>query len=239
MFRKSIVFGKSCLQILLPLSIVITQTIPQASAAGDTTLEQNGKSPASSSAIQQAAPSADLGLRVDDVNDLGYALQRVRQQAINIYVEAIRKRHSPEVSAELPSLTKVPAELPKDMSNLLPFRRPWLVYFVITLEPLIHLLKEDVKDIETGERKIDVSPDTRKALDPLIKEWSLGVRKIDEQLTCAMALVEDADKNNIELAKIASELDKEVSKLEDVRDKCFNIVSEMEQKWRKSSQKTN
>ncbi len=34
---------------------------------------------------------------------------------------------------------------------------------------------------------------------------------MDEQPTCATALVEDADKNNVELAKIASELDKEVS----------------------------
>ena len=172
----------------------------------------------------------NLTLTVDDINDLGYALQRIRQQAINIYIEATRKRGAAEVSAQLSNLNAVPDEIPAQSNDLRPFRRPWLVYFITTLEPLVHLLKEDVKSVENGSQKIDVSPSIRAAIDPMIKQWSQGVLKIDEKLGSCTQLVEDAGKNNISLAKLALEIDKEVSTLEQVRQKAFDVVEEMQKK---------
>jgi len=169
-------------------------------------------------------------LKVDDVNDLGFALQRIRQQAINIYVEALRKKDSPEVSADLPELSEVPANLPSDTHNLLPFRRPWLVYFITALEPLIHLLKEDEREIEEDVKALDVSDQSKKQLEPLLKDWKNCVDQMDGQLTATSELVENAEKSNMELAKLASQLDQNVSKLEDLRDQCFRIVYKLDHK---------
>ena len=170
------------------------------------------------------AAADELGLTVDDINDVGFALQRIRQQAINIYLEAVRRKESTEVKAQVPTLAAVPDEFPKSQAGLLPFRRPWLVYFITTLEPLIHLLKEDLKEIENGSKTADLPEHKKKALQPLIKDWTQNVLKIDKDLSSASELIEDADKNNITLAKIAYELDGSVAKLEQIRDKAFRIV---------------
>lgn len=182
------------------------------------------------------AISSDIALTVDDINDVAFALQRIRQQAINIYVEATRKKQAPEISAQLPNLSSVPNDLPKDSHGLLPFRRPWLVYFITTLEPLVHLLKEDLKEIESGTKTSDLPEETRTLLDPLIKDWSQGVGKLDSFLTHIAELVQDADKNNLQLAKTAFDIDKEVVRLEQLRDKAFDIIMESP---KKSHAKTN
>ena len=219
--------------LLLAASLLLLQ--PIASNAAELQIEH--KLNASLAKVAENNPEADIALTVDDINDLGFALQRIRQQAINIYVEATRKRGAAQISAQLPNLSSVPAEMPKDQASLMPFRRPWLVYFITTLEPLVHLLKEDVKDVESGSRKVDITPEQRKVLDPFIKDWSAGVAKLDGYLTHSADLVEYADKNNIELAKLASDLDKEVSRLEQIREKAFAVVDAMRKKD-KSSGKT-
>jgi len=140
-------------------------------------------------------------LKVDDVNDLGFAL-----------------------------LSEVPANLPSDTHNLLPFRRPWLVYFITALEPLIHLLKEDEREIEEDVKALDVSDQSKKQLEPLLKDWKNCVDQMDGQLTATSELVENAEKSNMELAKLASQLDQNVSKLEDLRDQCFRIVYKLDHK---------
>ncbi|CAM6002438.1 unnamed protein product [Sphagnum balticum] len=177
-------------------------------------------------------------LKVDDVNDLGFTLQRIRQQAINIYVEALRKKDSPEVSADLPKLNEVPEQLPKDTYNLLPFRRPWLVYFITALEPLIHLLKEDEREIEQNVKSLDVSDDNKKQLEPLLLDWRKCVDQMDLQLSATSELIENAEKSNLELAKLASQLDQNVSKLEDLRDQCFRIVYNLQRKTKQKHAST-
>jgi hypothetical protein len=232
MFRKSILSARLACRILLPASILIAQIAP-AAAAGDAASQAASDGSSTVSEAGQKANLAIAQLQTCDINDIAYALQRVRQQAINIYVEAIRKIDSPAVTVELPTLTRVPAVVPKDMTGLLPFRRPWLVYFITSLEPLVHLLKQDINDIATGARKLRVEPETRQAIDPLIKEGARVADRISDKLAALAALVEDADKSNIELARIAYELDSEVSTLEKIRDKCFTLVDDMEQKWKK------
>jgi hypothetical protein len=217
--------------IVLSLSILLS--IQSAYAA----IEAPAAAPPAAYAISETKTAATINgddaegkLKVDDVNDLGFALQRIRQQAINIYVEALRKKDSPEVSADLPALTEVPTVLPKDTQNLLPFRRPWLVYFITALEPLIHLLKEDEREIENDVKALDVSDESKKQLEPLLQEWKKCVDQMDLHLTAISDLVENAEKSNLELAKLATQLDQGVATLEDLRDQCFRIVYRLERK---------
>ena len=146
MSKKTIAFGKLCRQVVLSATVLLWQMMPVVASESELADGQKNPPPAAPLTVI-AAQKGLLELQTDEINDVAYALQRVRQQAINIYVEAIRKRESPAVTAELPALSKVPEEIPKDMTNLLPFRQTWLVYFITTLEPLVYLLKQDIKDI--------------------------------------------------------------------------------------------
>lgn len=224
MAKYSIASRAICMYLLAAL--MLATNLGPASAFSE---EENNESTKQSA----VAGANNLELTVDDINDLGLALQRIKQQAINIYIEAMRHKHSTEVKGQVPNLTAVPNQFPKTQSSLLPFRRPWLVYFITTLEPLVHLLKEDLKDIENGSKTADLPAEIRKALQPLIKDWAQYVLKIDRDLSNATQLIEDADKNNIALAKIAYEIDGSVNKLEQIREKAFYIIHDKKQAHKK------
>lgn len=220
-------------QSILASGLLLVQLFLPLAASAESNLPQK-KEPASAGS-QAAITRTEIKLSLDDINDVAYALQRIRQQAINIFIEATRHRDQPEVTAQMPVLSTVPSELPKETNNLLPFRRVWLVYFITTIEPLVHLLKEDVKEIESSLNTMDISSEKRAALEPMIKEWTVGVSHINEQLARGSDMVEDADKNNIALAKLAGEMDKEITNLESVRDKAFDLVFEIQKDTRKST----
>lgn len=217
--------SRLCKYVIAALLIAMSITAGKVRADEATPAESGN-----SSTEQSSSASDNLGLTVDDINDIGFALQRIRQQAINIYLEATRRKNSAEVKAQVPNLLTVPNQFPKDQSKLLPFRRPWLVYFITTLEPLVHLMKEDLKEIESGAKTEKLTAAKKTALNPLIKDWTQNVLKIDADLSNATQLIDDADKNNIPLAKVAYEIDTTVTKLESIRDKAFRIVYEQPQK---------
>ena len=103
------------------------------------------------SAIAQAETLSDeqmekeFALPLDNLEDIGYTLQRVQQQAIDLYVEATRKRREAKV---LSKSIIIPHEKLQAEGYYQPLRKAWLVFFVGTMEPLVQLLVHDVHDIE-------------------------------------------------------------------------------------------
>jgi hypothetical protein len=79
-----------------------------------------------------------FALPLDNLEDIGYTLQRVQQQAIDLYVEATRKRR--EIESDCLSRLVIPHEKLQAEGYYQPLRKAWLVFFVGTMEPLVQLL---------------------------------------------------------------------------------------------------
>lgn len=190
----------------------------------DTSAQNINQQDAKDAAAEERTNELYEEFSLDEMNDVGYALQRLRQQAINIYIEATRKRGAPEVTSELPNLLRVPNKIPATQKGLVPFRRPWLVYFVANMEPLLHLLKEEVKEIENGTAAKDVEEKRRARLQPLLEKSRVAVKKIEEQVARITAMIEDAAQSNIAIATAAQEMDRQLEYLEHIRDEAFDIA---------------
>src|SRR5215468_3729412 len=81
---------------------------------------------------QEATIHVDLtGLR-----DWGLNIRQIKQQALDLYMEATRTKLTPDDGPDL----IVPSEIPKatniDYSKCLPPRPEWVAYFLNSIEPL-------------------------------------------------------------------------------------------------------
>jgi hypothetical protein len=99
----------------------------------------------SADSAAQAEMEKQLALPLDNLEDIGYTLQRVQQQAIDLYVEATRKRRESKVISKC---LVIPHEKLQAESHYQPLRKAWHVFFVGTMEPLVQLLVHDVHEVE-------------------------------------------------------------------------------------------
>ena len=154
-------------------------------------------------------------LPMDDVQDIAYTLQRIRQQDINIYVEATRKKlHHYELN--ITSFSSLPATPLEDQSAYLPLRKGWLVFFVATMEPLVQILNENLKRLDDKATQYDIPLQYRPQWQEHANEWKKAVHKLDDQLNICAALLDDPSPGNVKVAQSAREIDARISELDDI-----------------------
>src|SRR5579883_464809 len=110
------------------------------------------KSPTPSAAVPLAGSNdgniyADLGR----LRDWGLNIRQIKQQALNLYLEATRTEPSPNEGPDL----NVPSEIPKseklDLSKCLPPRPEWIAYYLNSMEPLAEFIHVKLKASEAGK----------------------------------------------------------------------------------------
>src|SRR5579885_2705732 len=113
------------LSVIALITIVsISYGQPMAFCAEPSSAKGSQGSSTKSAADESTDATAELGL--ENIQDVAYTLQRIRQQAINIYVEATRKKvHHYELN--IPSLSSMPQDALESQSAYLPLRKAWLV----------------------------------------------------------------------------------------------------------------
>src|SRR6185369_8528219 len=83
-------------------------------------------------------------LTLNDVQDAGICLNLIRQQAINIYVEAARTQVTLQSNGEIPEIKTIP--ISTSAKEFLPARQQWLVYYLGFMEPVIRDLAKSVSN---------------------------------------------------------------------------------------------
>ncbi len=166
-------------------------------------------------------------LTLGDLRDAGLALERIRQQAINVYVEARRKPVSPKMAPQLADPRVIPM---KEIGTHLPPRREWLVFYMGTMEPIIHLLGKDVDDIRNGVHKLVVPERIKSDFNPQWEEWTSTVEDMNNHLSSLLDLIEEAGTKGDAIAKEAVAIYEDTKKLEHVRRQVYTSIQEVEQK---------
>lgn len=150
-----------------------------------------------------------------DLRDTRLSLLQIKQQAVNLFMEATRtaaitletpKEHTPqELSAEM---------LDSKAAYLAP-RKEWLVFYLNTLEPVIHLLTVDLKEVE--ENGLNVSADIESKLTPLWKPWQEDVDAINKLVDELQSLIAPESGTNLALAKAALSIYQRANNMESIR----------------------
>ncbi len=115
-------------------------------------------------------------------------------------------------------------------SDYMPPRGQWLVYYVGTIEPIISLFTQDVKDAKAGVAQLMVPADTKEKILPLWDQWVAGTDGINRELTAINELIDDGKAENLALAKHAAAIFKLTESLEHTRQKAFNVIAESEKR---------
>lgn len=151
---------------------------------------------------------------LSDLRDTRLSLGQVKQQAVNLFLEATR----PELTTEAKLIEHSPQTITDAMyiagKKYQEPRKEWLVFYINTLEPILQLLNEDLKDAEENGLRLPDGMD--KKITPLWKPWKqevIGINKAMDDLQEQIG----QENNNAALAKTALTIFNQVSKLEKIR----------------------
>jgi hypothetical protein len=166
-------------------------------------------------------------LTLSHLRDDGLSLNQIRQQAINIFLEATR--HSCDCSSKfeilMPSkISDKDFEAGSEKHAYLSPRVQWLVYYVGTIEPIISLFTQDVNDTRAGASKLLVPQDTKAKMILLWHEWEAGIDGVNKELTGINSLIDDGKPENKALAKHAIAMFNYTENLERTREKAFIAI---------------
>lgn len=159
-----------------------------------------------------------------ELRDFRLCLTQLKQQSINLFQEATRTE---EKAADAPLETTpnvVSASMLDEKKKYLPPRKEWLVFYVNTLEPIVGLLIEDVKDTDTNGQ--NYSKEISDRVDPLWKSWKVDVAEINLQLDKIQELISEDSGSNVPLAKAAIAMYNDAENLEKSRYKAALIFRE-------------
>jgi len=171
--------------------------------------------------------TTDNGMPLDDIQDVAFTLQRIRQQSINIYVESTRKKVT-HYSLDIPSLTAMPKAALEDQSVYLPLRKGWLVFFIGTMEPLVQILNAELKKLDEKAEQKDVPADKLPEWQGILKDWKEALHGLNDQLNSCACLLDDSSVGNVEVAKSALAIDHQVSIMDDILHRSSKFLQEID-----------
>ena len=182
------------------MAVLITATQPFAIASDNASITSSSE------------PSATSDLVLDNIQDVAYTLQRIRQQAINIYVECTRKPVN-HYELNIVSLCRVPSTPLESPSVYLPLRKAWLVFFIGTMEPLVQILNEHIKHVDERTKQRHIPEKYLPKWQGIVNEFKNAMKQLNEQLDICAALVNDPEPCNIKVAESAMSIDYQVTLL--------------------------
>lgn len=168
---------------------------------------------------QQLLPEEMLS----DLRDTRLSVGQVKQQAINLFLEATRVVVKPGDQALHVSPTAINAEMLNGKKNYMAPRKDWLVFYINTLEPIVQLLTDDINDVDTNGRA--VPPNIEAKINPLWKTWQNDVRAINKSLDELQELIGPDSGTNIPIAKTALAIYNRAADLEKIRYSAYELMS--------------
>ena len=177
-----------------------------------------------------SSTEAARDLTLSDLRDSGLSLNQIRQQSINIFMEASRSeccQSSKEVLLVPTSISDKDVDAIAKCNPMAP-RPQWLIFYVATIEPIIKLFVQDVHDTKAGVSQILVPSSSKEQLLPLWDEWTAGINGINSELTEINNLIDDGKAENAALAKHAKAMFDYTESLERTRQKAFIAIRQAE-----------
>ncbi len=174
-------------------------------------------------------------LTLNCLRDSALSLQQIKQQAINIYLEATRTDVQPQDPSVFPYPKSISTNELTKGTCYLPPRIEWLYFYVGTMEPIIRLFTDDISDSKTGMTKIFVPAAAKEDVSPLWAEWSAGIKRMNDHLSDIYSLANEDEPDNIAIAKNAVAIYKIGGKLEKAREKATDIIRKVQLKGKEST----
>ncbi len=176
------------------------------------------------SSLSGKGPTEQQLLTLNCLRDSAMSLQQIKQQAINIYLEATRTDVQPQDNSDFLCPKSISDKLLAKSVHYLPPRIEWLYFYVGTMEPVIQLFTDDISDTKTGMTKVFVPTAAKESLSPLWQQWSAGIQGLNDHLNAIYKLANEDKPDNIAIARHAVAMYKIGNDLERARAKATEII---------------
>jgi len=183
------------------------------------------RSSAQDEAKRKLPPVSASQLPLEDLHDVGYILLLIKQQAVDIYAEAARLKTVSD--ATIQPLNAIPQQPRLEESAYKPLRKAWIVFFIGTMEPLVHLLDEGLKDINSGAVELKVPVAKKPELDRMTAKIGDSLAAINKHLNTCADVLDTNDSDNLIIADQARAIADEVAKAEDVRRQAVKMFGNL------------
>lgn len=227
--------SKLCLCLLV---IVSSMLLPAMVSAQNQTLSAKPAEEKSSETGLHHAYDDRSDYSADEIltslRDTRLSLGQIKQQSINIFLEGSRTM----VTLKDSQAFEIPQSLTESMikhsgAKFLAPRKDWLVFYMNTLEPIMHLLNEDIKDIE--KNGLGVPEQLGAKIQPLYKDWRQDMASINKAMDNLQELIRPDSGTNEDIAKSALAIYTHATHMEKLRDRAAVLCREY--KWDANSDK--
>jgi hypothetical protein len=214
---------------LLP-GMVCAQNSPQPAKP----LEEKSGAPGLHHAYGDTRSDYSADQILTSLQDTRLSLGQIKQQSINIFLEGSRTM----VTLKDSQIFEIPQSLTENMikhsgSKFLAPRKDWLVFYTNTLEPIMHLLNEDVKDIE--KHGLGVPEPLSTKLQPVYRNWRQDIADINKAMDNLQELIRPDSGTNEAIARSALAIYTHATHMEKLRDQAALLCRE--HKWETNSAK--
>lgn len=196
------------------MTLLIMTTQPFAIATDEASIASSSPS-APEAGDENAKASGDLAVANTNIEDVAYTLQRIRQQAINIYIESTRKPVK-RYELNIVSLSTMPTTPLESQSAYLPLRKAWLALFIGTMEPLVQILNEHIKHLGEKTEQSHLPSQYLADWQGMVSEWTSAIKQLNDQLDICASLANDSSPGNVEVAKAARSIDYQVTQCDSI-----------------------
>lgn len=93
-----------------------------------------------------------------------------------------------------------------------------------SMSPIINMFKQNADDFVREEKQLDVSPEAKVLLDPLVQDWIANVDKIYSQLQQLVSLTRGPVYDNGAIASVCQDMQRTAGDLDKIRNKMFKII---------------
>jgi hypothetical protein len=159
--------------------------------------------------------TASNAMSLDDIQDVADTLQHIRHKAIGVFEEATRKKVTHFDINRLQS-NSMPKTTFEDSKYYLPLRKAWLAYFIGTMEPLVNILNTQLKHLDEVAKRNAIPAAKMPEWQSIVTDWTNAVHVLDKQLDVCAQLLDEPSPENVEVAKSAQAIDRQVSVLQDI-----------------------
>src|SRR5262249_40812304 len=90
------------------------------------------------------------------VRGWGLAVRQVKQQDMNLYIEATRIKPTPDDSSDIKVPESISTSKPSESSKFLPPRTEWVAYYLNSMEPLMQFVTSSLRASEAGKLLVSV-----------------------------------------------------------------------------------
>jgi hypothetical protein len=167
-------------------------------------------------------------ITLNGLRDSGFTLQQLRQESIHLFQEATRTPVCSSTKPEVIYPHRISDKTLSEKTTYLPARLEWLMYYIGTMEPIIELFQEDIKDVRAGVMKRLVPKGTKDSFEPLIADWNVNITALNEHLDRLNTLTSQTKLDNLQIAKEAVAMYAIIERLEATRRKAFALIRSAE-----------